>query len=100
MKKSAGLLIAFGLSTVAWAQPGSPQPPAQQPRQEVPEQHHGAHTLSFEMVDKNKDGQLNKAEASTVPGLDFTAADINKNSALDRQEYTAAIAKAQPLPRG
>jgi hypothetical protein len=101
MKKAAATLIALGLSTVAFAQQRAPSAPAEQPRQATPEQQRGgsAQVIPFDAVDKNKDGQLNRDEASTVPGLDFAAADANKNSALDRQEYTAAIARIQS-PRG
>jgi hypothetical protein len=100
MKKLAATVIALGLTTVAFAQPESPATPSQQPRQAAPEQpRDAAPTMTFEAVDKNKDGRVNRDEASTVKGLDFVAADANKDSALDRQEYTAAIAKIQ-APRG
>ncbi len=47
---------------------------------------------AFNDLDKDHDGMLTRAEASTVKGLDFAKADTNKDGRLDRAEYAAAIA--------
>jgi Ca2+-binding EF-hand superfamily protein len=46
---------------------------------------------AFNELDKDKDGLLTKAEASSVKGLDFAKADTNKDGRLDRAEYEAAV---------
>ncbi len=56
----------------------------------------GAAWVSFETVDRNKDGRVNRAEASEIPGFDFSRADINDDAALTRQEFQTAMAGAQP----
>ena len=52
--------------------------------------------VSFDTADKDKDGKITRDEASTVPGLNFTAADTNADASLSRQEYQVAMAGAQP----
>ena len=47
---------------------------------------------SFDTADKNKDGQLSRAEAGDLDNFDFSKADVNQNASIDRQEYTAAMA--------
>lgn len=54
--------------------------------------------LSFSVVDKNKDGRVNRQEASAIPGFDFARADSNDDATLTRQEFQNAM--ASPLPRG
>jgi hypothetical protein len=46
---------------------------------------------SFNDLDKNHDGVLSRAEASSVKGLDFVKADTNRDGHLDRAEYAAAV---------
>jgi Ca2+-binding EF-hand superfamily protein len=46
---------------------------------------------AFNDLDKDHDGMLTKAEASSVKGLDFAKADTNKDGRLDRAEYAAAV---------
>jgi hypothetical protein len=99
MTKLATVLVAIGFSTAAFAQQPAPRAPEAQPRRSAPEQQRGQQVMPFETIDKNKDGQLNRDEASAVPGLDFSTADANKNAALDKQEYTVAISRNTP-PRG
>lgn len=45
---------------------------------------------SFDEVDSNADGSIDRAEAAAVEGLDFTSADSNQDGSLDRAEYEAA----------
>lgn len=45
---------------------------------------------SFEEVDTNADGVIDREEAAAVEGLDFDAADTNMDGVIDRQEYEAA----------
>ena len=105
--KTVVALLAAGLSMVAFAQQPAQQSPGAQPRQSAPAPQAaqpaqpGAQAAqpTFETADKNQDGKLSKEEAGAVKGLDFAAADANKDSALDRQEYMAAIAKGSS-PRG
>ncbi len=58
-------LVAVGLSAAAIAQ-------------ELP---------SFEEVDQNGDGMIDRAEAAMVEGLDFATADTNQDGTIDREEY-------------
>ena len=46
---------------------------------------------AFNDLDKNHDGFLTRAEASSVKGLDFAKADTNRDGRLDRAEYSAAV---------
>ena len=46
---------------------------------------------AFNELDKDHDGLLTKAEASSVKDLDFAKADTNRDGRLDRAEYEAAI---------
>jgi Ca2+-binding EF-hand superfamily protein len=46
---------------------------------------------AFNELDKDHDGMLTKAEASSVKNLDFAKADTNKDGRLDRAEYEAAV---------
>lgn len=97
MKQQFVTLLLVGFSGVVLAQ-GAQQGGAQQgaqPRQPQGAQAQPSQVPSFETADKNKDGQLSRAEAGGVDGLDFTKADINQNASIDRQEYTAAMASGQ-----
>lgn len=46
-------------------------------------------TPVFELVDRNKDGFVNRAEAQAVPGLaeKFESVDANRDGKLDRVEF-------------
>jgi hypothetical protein len=92
--KLPAMFIAAGLSAVAFAQ----QPAPRQPSAEGHEQHREAGIPTFDVADKDKDGQVSRSEASAVPGLDFATADENANSSLDKKEYTAAMSKKSPMP--
>lgn len=115
MKKQLVTLLLVGFSGVVFAQ-GAQQPPSQggaQPRQQQqpsqqpgaaqqPRQQQGAQTgavPSFDTADKNKDGQLSRAEAGDLDNFDFSKADVNQNASIDRQEYTAAMSSSTPAPR-
>jgi hypothetical protein len=49
---------------------------------------------TFEQLDRNKDGILDKSEAGGVPGLSaiFERADRNKDGKLDRVEFARGLA--------
>ena len=51
---------------------------------------------SFDTADRDKNGTVDQAEASTVPGLNFSSADADKNESLSRQEFMTAMAGARP----
>jgi Ca2+-binding EF-hand superfamily protein len=42
---------------------------------------------SFEEVDQNGDGMIDRAEAAMVEGLAFATADTNQDGTIDREEY-------------
>ena len=52
--------------------------------------------VSFDTVDKDKDGRITRAEAEDVDGLNFSSADTNADASLSRQEFQVAMAGAQP----
>jgi len=110
-------MVAIGLGSVAACErdstPGSPNranPPSAPPRAENPSAAGAPSTsarpgqgtetqiaqLSFESADTNKDGVITQNEALAVPGLDFASADKDDSHTLSRQEFEAAMAKAQP----
>lgn len=99
MNRLAVVLMAAGLPLVACApEPGGLPPAAEQPTAQP-----GAQTAqspeqpTFDIVDSNKDGKVSANEAGVVQGLDFAAADANRDSMLDRLEYAAAIAELSRL---
>jgi hypothetical protein len=52
---------------------------------------------TFEQVDKNGDGFIDKSEASAVPGLlvVFEKADANRDGRLDKVEFAKALAMVE-----
>jgi hypothetical protein len=114
-KLTVGVLLALGVSAAAVAQQPSERTPSPQPRvapepQPEPRRGRGDDSPSvpstprqgattFEGADKNGDGVISRAEASTVPELDFSAADRDKNSSIDKHEFEIAMAEASH-PRG
>ena len=68
--------------------PGSAQPRAGQGQQSA--------QVTFDTADKNKDGKITREEATVVPGLNFTSADVNADASLSRQEFQTAMAGVQP----
>ena len=67
---------------------GAAQPRAGQSQQSA--------QVTFDTADKNKDGKVTRDEATDVPGLNFTSADVNADASLSRQEFQIAMAGAQP----
>lgn len=65
MKVIVALRVALGFSSTAYAQ-------------ELP---------AFDEVDQNGDGMISEAEAGAVDGLDFAAADADRDGAISREEY-------------
>jgi hypothetical protein len=49
---------------------------------------------SFEQVDKDRNGALDAKEASVIKGLDFKAVDANRDGAISKTEYEAAMLKS------
>jgi hypothetical protein len=77
------------------------QTPAPRPRNEddVAVQPRGGQQsaqVSFDTADKNKDGKINRDEATDVPNLNFSSADVNADASLSRQEFQTAMAGARP----
>ena len=58
------------------------------------EQQRPATQLTFEQLDRNHDGYVDRAEALVQPGLDavFNAADRRPDGRLDKVEYAKALA--------
>lgn len=56
---------------------------------------------TFERVDRNRDGYVDKAESSAVHGLParFAQADLNADGRLDQVEYARALALLDPEGR-
>jgi hypothetical protein len=105
------------VSAAAGAQQPSERAPSTEPHgtapdtQQQPRQGRGAESPSvpsvpgqgattFEGADKNGDGVISRAEAATVPNLDFSAADRDKNAQIDKHEFEIAMAEASRPPRG
>jgi Ca2+-binding EF-hand superfamily protein len=93
MKKLAfATLVAMGMSAAAIA-----QQPGQQP---APRGGDRTDQISFETADKNGDGRVNRQEAGTIAGFDFSRADTNADLALTRAEFQAAMATSTPRGDG
>jgi hypothetical protein len=52
--------------------------------------------MSFDAVDKDKDGKITREEAASVQSINFASADTNGDASLSRQEFQTAMAGAQP----
>jgi hypothetical protein len=64
---------------------------------QVPSSQQGvAAQTSFTLADKNGDGSVSRDEASTIPNLDFSASDADRNAQLSPEEYRIAMEKARP----
>jgi hypothetical protein len=116
-KLAIGMLLALGVSAAAVAQQPSQRTPSPEPRvappadtQPEPRRGRGADSPSvpseprqgattFAGADRDGDGVISRAEASTIPGLDFSAADRDKNASIDKREFEIAMAETS-RPRG
>ena len=49
-----------------------------------------AQAPTFDEVDTNRDGSVDRQEASVIEGIDFATADANQDGLLSREEYEAA----------
>ncbi len=78
--------------------PGSAPPPGEAAAQSPSKEAGIAAQTAFDTADQNKDGKVDAAEASAVPGLNFEAADTDKNASLSRPEYLSAIALGRRPP--
>ena len=76
-------LVALGLSATAMAQ-RTPTPPGDD----------RTNMVAFTEADKNGDGRVNREEANSIHGFDFSRADTNDDKSLTRQEFDAAMAKS------
>jgi hypothetical protein len=54
--------------------------------------------VTFEQLDRNRDGYIDRAEAAALPGLDrvFERADRRPDGRLDKVEYAKALALLDP----
>jgi hypothetical protein len=73
--------------------PGTTMGPGQAPAAEASRQ--SARSADFDQLDANKDGSIDKREASSVPGLlaAFDKADADRDGKLNKTEFR--IAEAQ-----
>ena len=55
--------------------------------------------VTFEQLDRNRDGYVDRAEAAALPGLDrvFNQADRRPDGRLDKVEYAKALALIDEL---
>ena len=94
--KTNGLAICGMLALVATAA-CSPDAQTGDTDAQVPSSQVGVSAqTSFTLADQNDDGFVSREEASTVDGLDFSAADADRNAQLSPDEYRTAMEKARP----
>jgi hypothetical protein len=100
-RAEAGVIAGFDFSAADTNNDGSLSRPEYQaakataaPDDEAAPQTRSRRTapVSFQTADKNKDGRINRTEASDIPGFDFSDADTNEDASLSRQEFRVALA--------
>ena len=89
------LLATLPLAAVAVGE--KPAPPSEKPAgagTTAPSKPLRPDLPTFEQVDRNKDGFIDKSESGVVPGLsaNFEKADTNKDGKLDKVEFAKALA--------
>ncbi len=90
-------LRACGLLAVVAAAACSPDAQTDGSDAQIPSSQIGVSAqTSFTLADQDDDGFVSREEASTVDGLDFTAADADRNAPLSPDEYRPAMEKARP----
>ncbi len=52
--------------------------------------------VTFEHVDKNKDGKIDLEEGDDIDGFNFSRADVDDNASVSRQEFQTAMANSTP----
>jgi hypothetical protein len=90
MKALTVALAVAGLSTAAFAEDPLPRNPAGRAVEDA--------QARFESLDRNKDRQLSKMEASADASLRtrFASADANGDGYLTELEYAAGVSKQDP----
>jgi hypothetical protein len=90
-------LLACGMLAVAATAACSPADQTDGNDAQIPSSQIGVSAqTSFTLADQDDDGFVSREEASTVDGLDFTAADADRNAQLSPDEYQTAMEKARP----
>lgn len=52
--------------------------------------------VTFEQADKNRDGKISNDEANDIDGFDFSAADVDDDRWLNREEFQTAMSESRP----
>jgi hypothetical protein len=81
---TASLADSYAIAQAQNNAAGGATAPARAPAGDLP---------SFEQIDRNKDGGIDKSEAGVVPGLsaNFERADRNRDGKLDKTEFAKGL---------